>query len=65
MNASAQRYPTRAKIKQVVDGAKEAGVKVGGVECWPDGAIRVFSERMAPPAPASAYDSWKRRKEVS
>ena len=54
------RYATTAKIKQVVGAAKEAGVKVGGVEITPEGVIRVLSERMAAQAPTDAYDDWKR-----
>lgn len=53
------KYPTKAKISYLVKAAKEAGVKVGGVECTRDGTVRILSETMAA-ANANAYDDWKR-----
>lgn len=52
------KYPTKAKINYLVKAAKEAGVKVGGIECGRDGTVRILSETMAA-ANGNAYDDWK------
>lgn len=56
------RVPTKAAIKRIVDAAKEAGIKVGGLEVTPDGTIRVLNEKLAATAPSgNDYDDWKRQ----
>lgn len=46
MNAQARlRYPTKAEIARVVEAAKAAGITPGGLECAPDGTIRVLSQQ--------------------
>ena len=55
-------YPTSAKIRQLVDAVKEAGLKVGAVEFSPDGTVRFMSDKVVQATPASsgsAYDDWK------
>lgn len=55
------KYPTPAAIdaigQKLIELAKSAGIKVGGVECTRDGTIRVIEAGAR--APASAYDDWK------
>jgi hypothetical protein len=64
LNIEAPRYPTGAKIRRVVDAAREAGIKVGGIEISRDGMIRILSERLLPNMPANDYDDWKNAREV-
>lgn len=52
------KYPTKAKISYLVEAAKAAGIKVGGVECSRDGTVRILSEARAA-ANINAYDDWK------
>jgi len=56
------KYPSPATVEKVgrrlLELAKEAGIKVGGVECTRDGTIRVVEAPSR--APASAYDDWKK-----
>ena len=48
----------QADIKRAVQGAKEAGVEIHGVEISVDGTIRLaLGEKKAPAA--SAFDLWK------
>ena len=58
MKDGAAYYPTRAKIMRLIDAAKEAGLKVGGMELTRDGTIRILSDQGLPPA--NVYDDWQR-----
>ena len=55
-------YPTPAQIKKVVQGARDAGVNVVGVEVTPDGSIRI-SDGVSPQAnaPTDEFLNWEDR----
>ena len=55
-------YPTPAQIAKVVQGARDAGVNVVGVEVTPDGSIRV-SDIVSPQAkaPTDEFLNWEDR----
>jgi len=54
-------YPTKASIRRLVDAAKEAGIKIGGVEFAIDGTVRILSDVPAATSKrANDYDDWKR-----
>ena len=59
--ARKQSYATPSKVRSMLAAAKEAGLRVGGVEIACDGTIRILSESAAKvaSAAASAYDDWK------
>jgi len=58
--SSKKRYATKAKIKAMVEIARELGLDVGGIEVSPDGTIRVIESRAAPTAPAGAVTDFDR-----
>jgi hypothetical protein len=54
--ADPARRKRRKTLTQLIEEAREAGMKVGHVEISPDGHI-ILSE--AKPTAVSAYDRWK------
>jgi hypothetical protein len=56
MSTTARRYARKTDIARVVDGARSAGLAIGGIECLPDGTVRVMT---AAPSIASAYERWQ------
>jgi len=53
-------YPTKAKIRQMIEAARACGLDVCGFEVSADGAIRVMEAR-APAAIANDFDRWEAR----
>lgn len=51
------RYPKKADIARVVAAAKDAGIVPGGIECCPDGTIRVLSQQAQ--VVDDPYEQWK------
>lgn len=50
-------YATKAKIKMLVEVARELKLDVAGIEVSPDGSIRVIEAR-AVPKPANQLDDY-------
>ncbi|RIA37509.1 hypothetical protein DFR49_3394 [Hephaestia caeni] len=48
-------YANKAKIRNLVETARELGLDVAGIEVSPDGSIRVVEAR-AIPRPTSLFD---------
>ena len=53
-------YANKAKIKAMVEIARELGFDVAGFEVSPDGSIRVLEARAAPAAPAEQVSDFDR-----
>ena len=53
-------YPTKAKIRQMIEAARACGLDVCGFEVSPDGAIRIMEARV-PAAVATDFDRWEAR----
>lgn len=50
------RYPTKAKIRQLVEAFKAAGLDVGAAEVKPDGTVRLLP---AKGVAATAFDRYQ------
>lgn len=55
-----RNYPTKAKIRQMIEAARDCGLDVFGFEASRDGTIRVMEARAAP-AIANDFDRWEAR----
>jgi len=53
-------YPTKAKIKQMIEAARSCGLDVCGFEASPDGSIRIVEARAAAQL-KNDYDRWEGR----
>ena len=53
-------YPTKAKIRQMIEVARECGLDVCGFEVSPGGAIRVIEAR-AQTKSLGDFDRWESR----
>lgn len=53
-------YPTKAKIRQMVEAARACGLDVAGVEVSASGAIRMVEARV-PLQVENDFDRWKDR----
>jgi hypothetical protein len=68
--APAARQRTRKKrpairprdIERAVEGVQNAGLKVSGVQFYPDGGFVVLTGATPAPAPAAAFDQWKAKR---
>ena len=54
----------QADVSRAVKGVKAAGVPVGRVEILPDGRIIVCSEAATAPAPETAFDQWRAKRDA-
>lgn len=54
------KYPTRAKIEQMVNAGRACGLDVRGFEVSPDGHIRVFEDRGLDQA-ENDFDRWDKK----
>lgn len=54
----------QADVARAVKGVKAAGVSVGRVEILPDGRIIVCSDTAPAPAPESAFDTWRAKRDA-
>jgi len=52
-------YAPKAKVRAVVDYARDAGLDVCSIKVSPDGSIQVFDARAFPAAPRDEWEAYE------
>lgn len=53
-----RKYPRKADIVRAVDAARASGLAIHGLECRPDGTIRLFPSSGLKVDGTSEFDEW-------
>lgn len=65
VSASSKRtYPRKADIVRAVDAARASGLVVQGLECKPDGTIRLYPSSWLNAESSSEFDAWDKAKRL-
>lgn len=53
-------YPRKADIVRTIDAARASGLPVQGIECKPDGTIRLFPSSWLEKDVSGDFDAWEK-----